>query len=295
MSVYDELLVGAVDLHCHVDFELGYEHFRKIEPEWDWLPQAGAMGMRGVVLKSHWWPTAADVYYLRRLYEGPVRVVPSVTLNHVVGGPAPWVVESAAAAGCEVVFLPTWSSASDLERQGMSRRIAQVLPSLRLDGITGVSFAQEGRLTEPAHELLRLCHELGLVLATGHIAWQETMLFADEARDIGFERLLFNHPLSRSVNAPLEAVKRAAERGCWVELPWTTVAPGRRSGAAVAEWARTVGLSRIVTSTDYFRPSSPPPPLLLRSFLAELLDAGLAAHEIRQLAAANPARLLGWD
>jgi len=295
MSVYDELLVGAVDLHCHVDFELGYDHLRKIQPEWQWLPQAEAMGMRGVVLKSHWWPTGQDAYYLRQLYDGAVQVVPSVTLNHVAGGPSLWVVESAVAMGCKVVHLPTWSSASDVAAGGMSTRLAGLLETLRPQDLPGLRFDRDGRLTAEGAELLRFCNDQDLTLATGHISWQETMLFVEEARRIGFERLLFTHPLSQGVAAPLEAVRTAAASGCWVEMPWTTIAPGRRSGAEVVEWARAVGLDRVVASTDHFRGGSPPPPLLFRSYLGELYDGGMSLDEVHLVAASNPARVLGWE
>ena len=295
MSLYDELLVGAIDLHCHIDFELGYEHLRKIEPEWSWLPKAEAMGMRGVVLKSHWWPTGQDAYYLRQLYDGEVRVVPSVTLNSVAGGPALWTVESAAAMGCRVVFLPTWSAAADLAARGMSSRLAAVLPSLRPEELTGIRFDRDGRLSGEGVALVRFCAERELTLATGHISWQETMLFVEEARRVGFDRLVFTHPLSSHVAAPLEAVQAAARQGCWIEMPWNTIAPGRRSGAEAVQWARTVGLEHVVVSTDYFRGGSPPPPLLLRSYLGELYDGGLSPEEVHRVAARNPARVLGWD
>jgi hypothetical protein len=62
VSVYDELLHCAIDLHVHVDVELSLSAVRKREPEWLWLPKAEALGMRGVVLKSHWWPTAPAVH-----------------------------------------------------------------------------------------------------------------------------------------------------------------------------------------------------------------------------------------
>ena len=51
MSVYDEMIEGAIDVHCHIDFEFSAKE-RKREPEFLWLPKAEASGMRGVVLKS---------------------------------------------------------------------------------------------------------------------------------------------------------------------------------------------------------------------------------------------------
>ncbi len=55
-TVYDEMLVGAADLHVHVDLEFSRTKFRKALPEWEWLPRAERAGMRAVLLKSHLWP-----------------------------------------------------------------------------------------------------------------------------------------------------------------------------------------------------------------------------------------------
>ena len=81
MSIYDELLHGAIDLHVHVDLEFSVSAIRKREPERMWLPKAELLGMRGVVLKSHWWPTAPAVSYIEQLYTGPVQLWSSITLT----------------------------------------------------------------------------------------------------------------------------------------------------------------------------------------------------------------------
>ena len=47
MTLYDELLTGAIDLHCHIDLEFSGNQ-RKRESETQWLPKAEAMGVRGV-------------------------------------------------------------------------------------------------------------------------------------------------------------------------------------------------------------------------------------------------------
>src|SRR5215210_3926310 len=95
-TVYDELLQGAVDLHCHVDLEFSATRFRKALPEWEWLPRAEAAGMRAVVLKSHLWPSVSAAPFLAELYRGSVAVRTGVTLNPAVGGLDPWTVEAAA-------------------------------------------------------------------------------------------------------------------------------------------------------------------------------------------------------
>ena len=59
MNRYDDLLQDTIDLHCHVDLEFSETLFRKRGPEDEWLPAAERSGMRGVVLKSHLWPTVS--------------------------------------------------------------------------------------------------------------------------------------------------------------------------------------------------------------------------------------------
>ena len=61
--------------------------------------------MRGIVLKSHWWPTAMATPYIRALYHGPARAYSSIS-NPVVGGVELWAVESAAALGARMVSCP---------------------------------------------------------------------------------------------------------------------------------------------------------------------------------------------
>jgi hypothetical protein len=56
---------------------------------------------------------------------------------------------------------------------------------------------------------------------------------------------------------------------------------------------RAVGLRQIIASTDYFRPYSPNPAELFRMYLGMLHEGGLNKGEINQVAAINPARLMG--
>ncbi|MBI4492506.1 MAG: amidohydrolase family protein [Chloroflexi bacterium] len=294
MSRYEEFLDGAIDLHCHIDLEFSPHVFRKREPEWEWLPKAEALGMRGVVLKSHWWPTVYAVPYLKQLYRGSVEVWPSIALNPVVGGVELWAVESAAAFGAKMVFLPTWSARNDLQGTGFHLRVAEAFETFRPERIQGVSFLDEdGGLTATGRELLDYCQRHDLTLATGHVSAQESLAFAQAARDLGYRRLVFSHPLSGSVHAPLAAAKRAAELGAWVELCWNAIMPGRMSPVAAVEWIREVGADHVVASTDYFRAPTPNPPELLRFLLGTLYDNALSVEEIRAIAVVNPARALG--
>ena len=294
MGIYEEFLLDAIDLHCHIDIEVTRDVLRKREPEWEWLPKAEALGMRGVVLKSHWWPTAVAAPYLEQLYTGAVTVWPSIVLNPVAGGTELWGVEAAAGLGARVIWLPTWGSCNDLEGEGFHDRLEAVLKTYKPEEIAGVRFLDEGeRLTPRGHELLHYCADHDLTLASGHVSWQETLGFAREARAIGYERLIFTHPLAAAVQAPLEAAQQAAQLGAWIEVCWTNIQPGRMDPQAAVEWIRAVGVERVVVSTDYFRGAYPNPPELMRMLLGTLYDVGLRPAEIRQVVAINPARALG--
>ena len=112
MTIYDDMMEGAIDVHCHIDFEFSAKE-RKREPEFLWLPKADAMGMRGVVLKSHWWPTVNVVPYILASLQTKVALWSSVALNITAGGPNPCIIEACAELGGKMVFLPTWSARNE--------------------------------------------------------------------------------------------------------------------------------------------------------------------------------------
>jgi len=296
MSIYEDFLLDAIDLHCHIDLELSTEVFRKREPEWEWLPKAEALGMRGIVLKSHWWPTAVAVPYIEQLYAGPTELWSSIVLNPVSGGTELWAVESAAAFGARMIFLPTWGSCHDLEHGGFHRTMMRAYRTFDPAQVAGTSFLDdEGRLVPRGRELLEYCHTHDLTLATGHVSWQESLVFCREADRMGFRRLVFTHPLSAVIATPLEAAQEAASLGAFIEICWNNFAPGRMDPAAVVDWIRAVGVEQVVISTDYFRTAYPNPPELFRLELGTLYDVGLDAASIRQTVAINPARALGLE
>ncbi|MBI2357935.1 MAG: hypothetical protein HYV04_03335 [Deltaproteobacteria bacterium] len=169
MRFYDELLVGAIDLHCHVDLEFSAAEPKR-EPEIQWLAKAEAMGLRGVVLKSHWWPTVSAVPLILSATSSKVSVWSSVALNSCAGGPHPCVIEAAAALEGKVVFLPTWSARNDIERRGFSHRLRSVYQNFpRLENPGYVFTDDRGELLPLAKEILEWCKAKDLTLGSGHV------------------------------------------------------------------------------------------------------------------------------
>ncbi|MFQ5872975.1 MAG: DUF6282 family protein, partial [Dehalococcoidia bacterium] len=282
MTLYDELVQGAIDLHCHVDIEFSKEQTKR-EPEPLWLPKAEAMGMRGVVLKSHWFPTVNVVPYILSSVKTSVSLWSSVTLNLSAGGPNPCVIEACAALGGKMVFLPTWSARNDILRKGFSHRLRSIYKDFdKLENPGFVFVNDRGELLPEGRDIIECCKAYDLVLGTGHISWQESVAFAQAARDAGFKRLVITHALNEVVNAPLDALQRAVGLGAFVETCWTRLAPGRMSSSELVGKLRVIGLNQVVASTDYFRPYCPNPPELLRMFLGMLYEGGLSRDEIKR-------------
>lgn len=296
MNVYDEMIEGAIDVHCHIDFEFSARE-RKREPEFLWLPKAESARMRGAVLKSHWWPTVNVVPYILSSVQTKVKLWSSVALNMTAGGPNPCIIESCAQLGGKMVFLPTWSARNDVERKGFSNRIKSYYKSHeRLENPGYYFLDDKGKLIPRGYEIIECCKAHDLTLGMGHVSWQESLAFIEAAREMAYShRLVVNHVQSHIIAMPLDAMKRAAELGAFLEACWNALAPGRMDSPELVGQFRAVGLRHFVASTDYFRPYSPNPVELFRMFLGMLHEGGLEPDEVKQVACANPARLMGLE
>ena len=296
MSVYDEMIEGAIDVHCHIDFEFSAKE-RKREPEFLWLPKAEASGMRGVVLKSHWWPTINVVPYILSSVRTSVGLWSSVALNSTAGGPNPCIIESCAELGGKMVFLPTWSARNDVERKGFSNRIQTYYKShAQLNNPNYYFLDAKGKLIPLGYEILESCKTHNLTLGMGHVSWQESLAFIEAAREMGYsQRIIVNHVQSHIIAMPLDAMRRAAEMGAFLETCWNALAPGRMDSPELVHQFREVGLGQMIASTDYFRPYSPNPVELFRMFLGMLHEGGLSKDEVKQVACTNPAKVMGLE
>jgi hypothetical protein len=193
-----------------------------------------------------------------------------------------------------MVFLPTWSARNDVERHGFSHRIPSIYKhSAELENPQYYFLDDRGKLITRGREIIECCKEYDLTLGMGHVSWQESLAFIEAARDIGFKRIVINHAQNPLIGGPIDALRRAAEMGGFVEVVWNILAPGRMDSVELVRQLREIGLHQVIASTDYYRPYSPHPAELMRMFLGMLYEGGLTKEEIRLVAAVNPARLMG--
>jgi len=132
------------------------------------LQLAKELEMRGIVIKSQMWPTMGRVYHLRQRVPD-IECFASITLNSIVGGLSPWVVEAAARQGAKVVWFPTWNAAHKKGEGGFARMMKAWFPTMTFE--PGLSCIDSSRKVTPdVQAIIRLAKDMNLVLCTGHIS-----------------------------------------------------------------------------------------------------------------------------
>jgi hypothetical protein len=294
VSDADRLLEGAIDTHCHGYPEISFEVKMRAE-DLEAFRLAAQAKMKGIVLKSHMWPTIGRVYQMKDKIEG-IEAWSSITLNTSAGGFSPWVTESALKQGVKVIWLPTWSARNDFQRGGFSRLMKPWLPTLnRMKPEEGLSvFDNSGEIDRNVIEILALAKDYDVAIFTGHISPAESLAVAREAKKMGLKKLLLSHPDSNAVGATMEQVKEMAKMGFFIETTFLGLLPAfwRISLKEICQRIREVGARQWVLSTDTFFEWTPPPSEMMRMFIGSILSCGMSTDEVDLMVRKNPSELL---
>lgn len=298
MEKADLLLQGSIDMHAH-----GYPQFTlKMPPrlnDYEWVQAAQNAGMAGIVIKGHVWPTTNEAYTLDKVFEG-IRVFGSIVLNSVVGGINPLSVQIAAESGAKVVFMPTWSSQNDIDKKAYHTRMKPYLRTLQKELVTkpGLSAVNsEGKLLPEVHEIIDLCKEYDMVLASGHLPIEESLKLckAARAKDVKF---VLTHPMaSPMILATLDQIKEVADMGGYIEHVFINCMPMhlRIDPRRILEAIRYVGPEHTIMSTDSIEGWNPTPPEVMRMFIGSLLEFGVPDDDIYMMSHTNQRHLLSMD
>jgi len=248
----------------------------------DMAQQALEMGMLGMVFKSHEFPTHPMAYTASQAVPG-ITLIGGVTLDLEVGGLNPMAVESTAKVGGRVVWMPTYSARADRQHKGLNGGI------YLLD--------DQGKLLPEVYSILELVKSYDMVVATGHISTQESMVLVAEARNLGIERVVVTHATTMSfwTGMTLEDMQTLASMGAYIEhcvhvlMPLTYHLPPKE----LVNTITSIGPEKCIVSTDFGQDFHPMPAEGLRMGIATLLKAGLEEVEVGMLVKDNPCRLLG--
>jgi hypothetical protein len=174
-----EWAVGMTDLHTHASPSLLPRH----GDDRATVAAERAVGFTTVVLKAHEGST------VERAAATDDGVYGGIVLNSPVGGANPDAVEVAARLGGRVVWMPTVSA-----RTHKAGAASPELSVHRGFELSPVDVINDGKLLPQWYDVLDAIAGHDLLLASGHLSADETVILFTEARRRRVQRLMVNHP-----------------------------------------------------------------------------------------------------
>jgi hypothetical protein len=271
-----QTLEGAIDMHAHAAPD-GTP--RKLDVL-DFARTAKAAGMRAIVIKNHYEPTASLAYVVRKAVPG-IEVFGGISLDLTVGGVNPaaveWMTKVEGGYG-KVVWLPTFDSESQVKLTGDKRPFAPV--------------TRDGKILPEVLAVIDIAATHDLVLEMGHSAPRESLLIIPEAKRRGVKYVVVTHAMaSPGGSMTLDQMREAAKLGALLELVHSPITDEQLRMEADA--IRTIGAASFVLSSDLGQPQNPLHTDGLLALYKGLMAQGISAADIDLMSRKNPARLLG--
>jgi len=271
-------LDGVIDIHVHAAPDSTPRSIDAI----DLAKLAESRGMRALVLKNHYAPTAADAYYVHKVVPG-IQVFGGIDLNLSVGGMNPIAVEKMAlTAGHLGRFV--WMATYDTR--------AQVLVSKADRPYVAVS--RDGELLPETKAVIAIIAKYNLVMATGHNSPQDDLLLIQQARKQGITHMVVTHAMLSPTSMSIPQMQEAAKLGAYIEFVYNGLIGNSKQFdfADYAKAIRAIGPDHCILSSDMGQPANPLHPDGLQLFFDGLRKQGLTQSDIDQMSKVNPARLL---
>ena len=281
-------LQGVIDMHVHSNPDLRTRAYDDFE-----LMEAGIrVGARAIVIKTHQGTTMDRAYLCNRhnqvVHGGDnhFTMFGSITLNRVVGGINPVAVETALKLGAKVVWLPTQSAKGHMEKMGQ-------------DLSKCVEVTRDGKVLPEVKSVLQLVKDHDAVLGTGHISPEECFLVVEEAKKMGIDKVVVNHPewwiVGMSVEDQLRLVK---DYDVYLERCYAQNMGGGKYKSNLpdnVEIIKTCGYKNVMISTDGGQVENPHWELALGEYLDYLADHGIPEDQIYYMTHTIQERLLGLE
>ncbi|HXE15451.1 MAG TPA: DUF6282 family protein, partial [Bryobacteraceae bacterium] len=216
-----ELLSGVIDIHVHCAPDSVPRSIDAI----DLAKLAKSRGMRGLVLKNHWEPTASLAYMTRKEVPG-IELFGGIDLNISVGGMNPEAVERMAkttGGWGRFVWMSTFDSQAQVRYSKENRPF--------------VAVSRNGQLLPETKKVIATIAKYRLILATGHNSPQEDLMLIREARAQGVRGIVVTHAMMAPIHMSIDDMKQAAAMGAFIEFVYNGLI-GRYKEFTFADYAR---------------------------------------------------------
>lgn len=286
-----ELLVGAIDLHCHS----GPAAMPRILDHHEAMMDAADAGFRAVLYKDHFYLGVAHSIILEKLVPNTgVRLFSGLALNNASGGINPHAVNHAVNIGAKIIWMPTLSAANHIaQTQGQAKNFPKTAKRM-LDPIPLTALDANGRVSDDTKMVLDLIAEADIILAGGHLPASELITVFEEAGRRGVRRMLVNHP-TYVVNCTDDDMRALVEIGAYLEHSICMFIPGKSlefTPEDLAHYIEVAGPDRTVLCSDLGLQGAPRPIEGYRQMVRMLLDLQISKGDIRKMIGDNAAWLL---
>jgi hypothetical protein len=276
---------GAIDMHFHMDAPAVAG--RGGQATIALIRAAQARGVRGLMLKNHYEPTATLAYHLQ-LEMPNFPLFGGIVMNRANGGMNPAAVEYMANRIAGSPGRIVWMPAGDTE--------SEVKVSSNPNG-PFVAVTKNGQLTAETKEVLGLiAKDHRLILASGHVPAAEALLLFTEAKRMGITHMIATHamdffPGDKPVKMTVPEMQRAAKLGALMEFDMRNMF---NDGGVRADALRSVGSENAFISEFWTRnnPREYAEPNAMGEFVKKMKAKGFTDHDLDLMFKINPAKLL---
>jgi hypothetical protein len=287
-----ELLVGAVDLHCHS----GPAAMPRTLDHHEALLDCAAAKFSALVYKDHFYLGTAHAMILEKLFpELGVKLFSGIALNNASGGINPHAVDHATKLGAKIVWMPTLSAANHIDQASGQGKSFPKTAKKMLDPVPLRATDANGNVTDATKQVLDLIAEADIILAGGHLDAAEMIKVFEEAKRRGVNRLLVNHP-TYLIGCTDEDIRSLVSVGAHIEhsiCMWVEGKSKKFTPEELLHLIEVAGVNRTILSSDLGLLGGPKPVEGFRQVVRLLLDQQVPKAEIRKLVASNAAQLLG--
>ncbi|MBX7136789.1 MAG: hypothetical protein K1X83_02310 [Oligoflexia bacterium] len=296
MDKITELVRSFIDLHCHIGPEILPRRYTARG-----ILEAESGRIEGLALKNHVFPTTPFIAEAKeQLPDRKLRLIGSVTLNNFVGGFNPDAVYAAAKLSSEriIVWFPTIHAANHIQRRPGAEIPAEWGPkgflSRSNEAVKPLSILDSAeRILPEVLEVLIAIRDNRCILATGHIAWQESKILVKEALRLGVGRFIITHPIYRDTAMPIEVQRELTQLpAVYAEQCYAMHSIDRVPLAAIAQQIGALPVEKVILSSDMGQVTSPSASEGLAMFSRGLCELGIEEPRLAIMGAENPRKIL---
>ena len=293
-----EVLNGAYDMHAHPS---PYPSGMKdgdcdmfATDDISILREGAAVGEKGIVIKCHEFGSAARAWIANKYADCSCKAYGSLTFGYEVGGINPVAADTAAKYGAKVIWFPTvgtrhqhnlWGGAVPWPYE--SGADFYFRPDAPVEKPLGIYILDEdGNLKPEIYEVIEVCRDHNIALASGHLSFIETAEMFKAAKKMGLKKMIYTHidwiPLTA---LGISQQKMFAEMGVYMEKCFYEFEPER----ALASFAH-ISPEHYILSSDATTPLSQ-----VQTFgcmFDEYLDRGMSVADLKIMTHDNPEFLL---